>query len=299
MRNYYRILRVYPTASEELIREAYKSRMKQLVDGYGGEDAEELSAMIQEVREAFEVLSNPRKRSEYDRALLEYMMTGNEEGKGGPRRQARKEPDYEFGRRLRDELAREGERRHRDVASFLQREPGFRETRSRVHHLAEKSEAPEPVVPVEEISPETVNSLEEGLSAAASLLVDGKAEESLSFLEGLRGRFTDDPLQAKVLIRIGEIYFRHLGAPEKAVTYYREAMERYPGTLDALLAEKRLASLEQILSEREVKPPSGVILEEVGDMLVVECPHCKAVQNIPNRRNVWFICSRCGERFAV
>jgi curved DNA-binding protein CbpA len=299
MMNYYRILRVYPTATDVLIREAYKVRMKQLMDGYGGEDPEEQAALVEETREAFEVLSDARRRSQYDRALLEHLMAGNEGDKPGERRERRMEPDYRFGRALREQMMKEGERRQLDVESFLRREPAFRGAVSRPHYLAEKSDAPEESSPVEAVSPETVGSLDEGLSAAASLLVDGRPQDSLQFLEGLRSRFADDSLQAKVLLRIGEIYFKHLGSPEKAVNYYREALVKYPGTLDALLAERRLSSLERMTSEREVKPPVATLREEVGDMLVVECPHCKAVQNIPNRRDVWFICSKCGERFSV
>ncbi|MHA2620345.1 MAG: DnaJ domain-containing protein [bacterium JZ-2024 1] len=299
MINYYRILRIYPTASDALIREAYKARMKQLMDGYGGEDPEEQAALINEVREAFEVLSNPKKRSEYDRILLEHLMAGDGEERTTERRERRAEPDAQFGRAFREQLLREGERRKMDVESFLQRQPVFRGSESRPHYLEEKSPEPEPVAPVEALSPETVTSLDEGLSAAASLLVDGKPEASLAFLDGLRHRFTDDPLQAKVLLRIGEIYFKHLGSPEKAISYYREAVARFPGTLDALLAEKRLASLGNAPSGMEVNPPMATIREIVGDMLVVDCPHCGTPQNIPNRRDVWYICAKCGERFSV
>lgn len=299
MVNYYRILRIYPTASDGLIREAYKARMKQLMDGYGGDNPEEVAALIEETKEAYEVLSDPKRRTQYDRALLEYLMAGSEGDKAEDRRQSRTEPDYRFGRALREQLMKEGERRKMDVESFLQREPSFRRSSDRPHYLADKSEAPEAVAPVEAISPDTVASLEEGLSAAASLLVDGKPQESLSFLEGLRKRFVDDPLQAKVALRIGEIYFKHLGSPEKALHYYRETMNKYPGTLDALLAEKRLSALAQLGENPEVNLPSATLHEEVGDMLVVKCPSCGATQNIPNRRGVWFICTNCGERFSV
>lgn len=67
--NYYDILEISPTASEEVVRSAYKSLAKKYhPDTYNG-SAEEATRKMTELNEAYEMLSNPEKRMEYDKKL--------------------------------------------------------------------------------------------------------------------------------------------------------------------------------------------------------------------------------------
>ncbi|MCC8104628.1 MAG: J domain-containing protein [Clostridiales bacterium] len=70
MKNYYEILEVTPDASPDVIRAAYKALVKKLHPDNGG-DAETYRVNILEINEAFDVLSNPAKKEEYDRIMKE------------------------------------------------------------------------------------------------------------------------------------------------------------------------------------------------------------------------------------
>ncbi len=61
-KDYYRILQVHPEASFEVIQAAYRRLARQRHPDSGGSDA-----AMQELNEAYEVLSDPVKRREYDR----------------------------------------------------------------------------------------------------------------------------------------------------------------------------------------------------------------------------------------
>lgn len=61
-KDYYRILQVHPEASPEVIQAAYRRLARQRHPDSGGSDA-----AMQELNEAYEVLSDPVKRREYDR----------------------------------------------------------------------------------------------------------------------------------------------------------------------------------------------------------------------------------------
>ena len=67
-RNYYRILHVQPDAPEAIIKSSYRTLMQQLRQhpDLGGDHWN--AALI---NEAYAVISNPRKRVEYDRTLLQ------------------------------------------------------------------------------------------------------------------------------------------------------------------------------------------------------------------------------------
>lgn len=65
--NYYEILEVSPNASQEIIKIAYKNLAKKYhPDTSNQENAAEI---MQRINEAYEVLSNPAKREEYDESL--------------------------------------------------------------------------------------------------------------------------------------------------------------------------------------------------------------------------------------
>ena len=71
MKNYYEILEVNKNASPEIIKVAYKLLVKKnhpdLKDGAEKKEAEE---KIKEINEAYDVLSNPLKKAEYDQNLV-------------------------------------------------------------------------------------------------------------------------------------------------------------------------------------------------------------------------------------
>ena len=66
-RNYYRILHVQPDAPGEIIKSSYRTLMHRLRHhpDLGGDHG---SAAI--INEAYRVISDPRKRAEYDRTLF-------------------------------------------------------------------------------------------------------------------------------------------------------------------------------------------------------------------------------------
>ena len=71
MKNYYKILQVDKDASPEIIKVAYKLLVKKnhpdLKEGAEKQEAEE---KIKEINEAYDVLSDPSKKSEYDLNLI-------------------------------------------------------------------------------------------------------------------------------------------------------------------------------------------------------------------------------------
>lgn len=72
MRNYYQILQVDPRAEPEVIEAAYRRLMRKYhPDVLSAEDREreETQRRVRELNEAYEVLRDPQKRSEYDAGL--------------------------------------------------------------------------------------------------------------------------------------------------------------------------------------------------------------------------------------
>lgn len=71
MKNYYKILQVDKDASPEIIKVAYKLLVKKNhPDLKEGEDKKNAEEKIKEINEAYDVLSNPVKKSEYDHSLI-------------------------------------------------------------------------------------------------------------------------------------------------------------------------------------------------------------------------------------
>ncbi|XP_077882736.1 dnaJ homolog subfamily B member 8-like [Ictidomys tridecemlineatus] len=68
MVNYYRVLGVSPNASSSEIKKAYHQLALRVHPDKNLEDKEAAAERFKEVAEAYEVLSDPRKRSDYDRS---------------------------------------------------------------------------------------------------------------------------------------------------------------------------------------------------------------------------------------
>ena len=71
MKNYYKILQVDKNASPEIIKVAYKLLVKKNhPDLREGEDKKNAEEKIKEINEAYDILSNPIKKAEYDQTLI-------------------------------------------------------------------------------------------------------------------------------------------------------------------------------------------------------------------------------------
>ena len=71
MKNYYKILQVDKDASPEIIKVAYKLLVKKNhPDLKEGEDKKNAEEKIKEINEAYDILSDPIKKAEYDQTLI-------------------------------------------------------------------------------------------------------------------------------------------------------------------------------------------------------------------------------------
>ena len=86
-RDFYEVLGVVKNASDDEIKKAYrKLAMKHHPDRNQGDKAQEAEAKFKEVKEAYEMLSDPQKRAAYDQhghAGVDPNMRGGAEGFGG------------------------------------------------------------------------------------------------------------------------------------------------------------------------------------------------------------------------
>lgn len=68
MKDYYQILQVHPEASQEVMNGAYRSLVKQFhPDKFHTHRKDAMNAKMREINEAYQVLSNPSTRAEFDR----------------------------------------------------------------------------------------------------------------------------------------------------------------------------------------------------------------------------------------
>lgn len=72
MKNYYEILEVNESASEETINKVYKFLAKKYHPDTNPDNKEFAEAKFKEISEAYEILSNSKKRASYDAELKEY-----------------------------------------------------------------------------------------------------------------------------------------------------------------------------------------------------------------------------------
>jgi len=77
MKNYYEILEVNETASEETINKVYKFLAKKYHPDVNPENKEFAEAKFKEISEAYEILSNSEKRASYDIELKEFKDSQN------------------------------------------------------------------------------------------------------------------------------------------------------------------------------------------------------------------------------
>ncbi|KAL5666482.1 hypothetical protein ACJX0J_026590, partial [Zea mays] len=76
--DYYKILEVDYYASEETIRSSYiRLALKWHPDKKQGQGEENSTSKFQEINEAYQVLSNPAKRQEYDKKGILYVQDQN------------------------------------------------------------------------------------------------------------------------------------------------------------------------------------------------------------------------------
>lgn len=303
MKDYYKILRILPTASQDLIREAYKVLMRELANGRSGLSEEEVKQLTGDVKEAFEILGDSVKRAAYDRRYLESLLFGKgQESPGssaGPS-SSTAEAVAPSPHKVYEELKRETEAKGRTWEDFMKLQSSAAPPRTHLKRgaeLANGCSSPMPVYPEETAVRYEFATLEEGLAVAASLSIDGKVGEALQVLQKLEGSFLGDPEYAKVLYRSAELYFKTLGAPEKALEYYRRILSEYPASVEALMAERRVDALERLTPRPPVQLPTGKILQDLGEVWMVECPRCSARVRTPARTGSWFLCPNCGEKF--
>jgi curved DNA-binding protein CbpA len=68
MKDYYKILQVHPEASLDVMNNAYRTLVRQYhPDLYHTHRKEPMNDKMREINEAYQVLSNPSTRAEYDR----------------------------------------------------------------------------------------------------------------------------------------------------------------------------------------------------------------------------------------
>ena len=90
-KDYYAILGVHPTAEIAVIEAAYKALAKRYHPDVSQDNPEEAHRRMQEINEAYEVLSNTTKRKEYD----DLKGSGTQEAEDFFRGEEDKEPKYD------------------------------------------------------------------------------------------------------------------------------------------------------------------------------------------------------------
>jgi curved DNA-binding protein len=74
---YYHILELNPTATADEIKNAWRKLIKQYHEDKNPNNPQ-AKEKSQEINEAYEVLSNPKKRAKYDAGMNEYIKAGEE-----------------------------------------------------------------------------------------------------------------------------------------------------------------------------------------------------------------------------
>lgn len=87
MKDYYRILEIHPEAGPEVLSKAYRTLVhKYHPDRYHSSDKTAMNRRLQDINEAYEVLSNETARRRYDEGYRQRMAQGGlPAGASGPR----------------------------------------------------------------------------------------------------------------------------------------------------------------------------------------------------------------------
>lgn len=81
-KNYYDILQVNKNASPEIVEKAYKILVKKYhPDLQTSENKHQAEEILKEINEAYDVLSDPQKRQEFDESLIENTISQEEKPK--------------------------------------------------------------------------------------------------------------------------------------------------------------------------------------------------------------------------
>ncbi len=277
MKNYYRLLGISPTSSDSLIQEAYRTKLRQIQSGSLPLDPSQVQRLLQELQEAYEVLTDPQRRVLYDRMLLEHLMFGG--------RTEETTPDLPMtppaAREYREQIVREGKK--------------LQQTRSVRGFLGQDRKPPKPApTPAPQRS-----EAEEALLRSGELLAEGRAEEAAQLLQRHVEEKPESVERPKVLLRLAEIYLKYLHSPERASETYRELLHKHRGTVEAVIAEQRLSELPDRPDAEAVGLPTAVIVQNHGDFIKLECPRCQAHQFLPYRPGQWYICGKCGSKNRV
>lgn len=81
MKDYYKILEIHPDASLEVMNNAYRALVRKYhPDLYHTTGKNPMEARMQEINEAYNVLSNESSRKDYDRRYGEWVCTHRQSG---------------------------------------------------------------------------------------------------------------------------------------------------------------------------------------------------------------------------
>lgn len=80
MVNYYQILKISPKATNAEIKSAYRRLARKIHPDVNATDTQEASKEFTKIAKAYEVLSNPKQRAEYDRRLLDAQYQNSSSG---------------------------------------------------------------------------------------------------------------------------------------------------------------------------------------------------------------------------
>jgi tetratricopeptide (TPR) repeat protein len=83
-------------------------------------------------------------------------------------------------------------------------------------------------------------------------LKSGEFERAIALYEKIVSEFGEDVLADDAYFMIGEVYELHLGNKEKAMDYYREFLNKYPGSVYVAEARKRFRTLRGDFDEKHI-----------------------------------------------
>ena len=86
MKDYYKILEVDPEASQEVLNNAYRALVRKThPDLYHTQRKEVMTEQLRELNEAYDILSNPTTRKQYDQKYRDRRASGKPIGSAPPK----------------------------------------------------------------------------------------------------------------------------------------------------------------------------------------------------------------------